>query len=106
MRRTDFVLVSTHEQPSLTRAGALMPQSYFEDQLRRVQQMVEPKRLIVGIGSYAADWDALERKRQISVQRAWDLLAASDASLSFDVGTLNPHFSYKTDDGSVHRVWF
>jgi peptidoglycan-N-acetylglucosamine deacetylase len=30
----------------------------------------------------------------------------SDAPIVFDPQTLNPHFDYQEDDGSIHHVWF
>ena len=30
----------------------------------------------------------------------------SEAPITFDAQTLNPHFDYREDDGSIHHVWF
>ena len=106
MRRADFVLVKTYEGPVDASAAPLASQGWFEAALRMLQQSVEAKKLIVGIGSYANDWDALQRRRQIAVQRAWELLDEAKATLSFDVSTLNPYFRYTGNDGAVHDVWF
>ena len=106
MRRADLVLVKTYEGPVDASAAPLASQGWFETELRMLQQSVETQKLIVGIGSYATDWDALERRREIAVQRAWELLDEAKAPLSFDVSTLNPYFRYTGHDGSAHDVWF
>jgi peptidoglycan-N-acetylglucosamine deacetylase len=39
------------------------------------------------------------------VQRAWELLDESKASLTFDTGALNSQFRYKANDAVEHSVW-
>ena len=105
-RRSDLVLIKTYEGPIDARPAPLASQGWFESELAAVLQGIDAAKLIVGIGSFASDWDAIDRRRELAVQRAWELLDEAKAPLSFDVKTLNPHFRYTGADGSAHDVWF
>jgi peptidoglycan-N-acetylglucosamine deacetylase len=102
----DSIVVATYDE-HVGVPGPLAAQSWFEEQLGWVLKIADPKKIIVGIGSYSHDWSEGRLGKQASVADAWDLLEQSRASLAFDPNSLNPTFSYK-DIGSdkIHRVWF
>jgi peptidoglycan/xylan/chitin deacetylase (PgdA/CDA1 family)/spore germination protein YaaH/GT2 family glycosyltransferase len=104
--RSDLVLIKTYEGPIDARPAPLASQGWFESELAAVLQGIDAAKLIVGIGSFASDWDAIDRRRELAVQRAWELLDEAKAPLSFDVKTLNPHFRYTGADVLTHNVWF
>ncbi|WP_045836560.1 glycosyl hydrolase family 18 protein [Hyphomicrobium sp. 99] len=106
LRLADLVLVETYENSSDPDAGPPASQGWFEDELRMLQRNVDLRKLILGIGSYANDWDTLGRRRQISVQRAWELSDEAKSAPTFESNTLNLHFRYQTSDASEHSVWF
>ncbi len=102
----DYVLLQAHDntgEQSLAWPSA--SQGYFEDQLAKVLRVIPADKLIVSIGSYAYDWKLHRSKELISVQAAWDRMAASGARLAMDTASLNSSFGYRAEDGVAHTVW-
>jgi spore germination protein YaaH len=59
------------------------------------------------IGSYGYDWVGGESEaREVTVQEASLAARDSEASITFDDATKNPHFNYTEEDNSEHDVWF
>ena len=67
---------------------------------------IDPKKLIVGIGSFGYDWSEKDGGREISVSDAWSLLKKSKAPLAFDPSSLNLSFSYQDEQLNPHKVWY
>jgi len=86
--------------------GPLAGQGWFEQKLALARALVPATKLIVGIGSYAYDWQEGGPAQELSVQEALELLASAQAGLSFG-GALNPQFGYhNADTGQRHTVWY
>lgn len=102
---SDYVLIETYEAPARQRPGPIATQGWYESQMATTFAALNRAKLIVGIGSFGYDWDALGRKRQIAVQAAWDAAGDSHAPLGFGAPVLNPHFAYD-QNGLEHEVWF
>jgi cellulose synthase/poly-beta-1,6-N-acetylglucosamine synthase-like glycosyltransferase/peptidoglycan/xylan/chitin deacetylase (PgdA/CDA1 family) len=102
---SDYVLLATHNQ-ILERPGPIAAQGWFEDQLARIASKLDHRKLIVSIGSFGYEWNAYGAQRRLSVQAAWELMAAAAAAVKFDGRALNPRFSYVSDDGVRRDVWF
>lgn len=102
---SDYVLLQTYAAPARKRPEPIAAQGWFESQLATPFVALNRAKLIVSIGSFGYDWDALGRKREIAVQRAWDAMRASGATLGFASPALNAHFNF-TDNGLQHDVWF
>lgn len=102
------VLVMIYDEHTETsRPGPLAGQGWFEQKLALARAMVPASKLIVGIGSYAYDWSEDGRVQELSVQEALELLASSQAPLTFDEITLNPQFGYRNaESGQRHTVWY
>ena len=86
-------------------AGSISGQSWFERTLDTRMKVLDPDRVIVAIGAYAYDWGKEKSATDESFQEAMRTAQDSDADVSFDPDTENPHFSY-TEDGTLHQVWF
>ncbi len=102
-----LILTAYDEHSEDAEPGPLAGQGWLELKLNERFKDIDPKKLIVGIGSYGVDWAGLGHGREISVQEAWELLEESGATFRFDVGALNPTFGYVDDTDKVqHDVWY
>lgn len=101
------LLMVYDEHTEMSKAGPLAGQGWFEQKLALARALVPASKLIVGIGSYGYDWAEDGRAQELSVQEALELLASSQAPLTYDESVLNPQFGYlNAETGQRHTVWF
>jgi cellulose synthase/poly-beta-1,6-N-acetylglucosamine synthase-like glycosyltransferase/peptidoglycan/xylan/chitin deacetylase (PgdA/CDA1 family) len=86
--------------------GSIAGQSWFERNLDKMMQSLDPSRTIVAIGGYGYDWVKGEHATDLSFEEAVLSARDSEAPITFDPQTANPHFSFIEDDGKRHDVWF
>ncbi|MBZ5568402.1 MAG: glycosyltransferase [Acidobacteriia bacterium] len=96
-------------------AGPIASQEWFTRNLVDALKLIPKDKLICAIGSYGYDWSLVQQKkgkpkvdsaRSIDNQEAWLSASDSDAQISFDPDSLNPHFAYEDENGKRHDVWF
>lgn len=103
---TDYVLVQAHDNTGQRhRSGPTASQGWFEDYLAKVTRVLPREKLIMSIGSFAYDWKAHGTSELVSVQMAWDRMAASGAALRMDPASLNATFDYTDALGTARSVW-
>ena len=104
---TDYqILMAYDEHFEEGEPGAIASQSWFVDKLSRRMQELDPAKTIVAIGNYGYDWTGKPPAVDMTFQEIVLASKESEAPITFDAQTLNPHFDYREDDGSVHHVWF
>lgn len=104
---TDYqILMAYDEHFEEGSAGAIASQSWFVDKLSKRMSELDPAKTIIAIGNYAYDWAGTGPAADMTFQASMLASKESEAPITFDRQTLNPHFEYKEDDGSVHQVWF
>ncbi|HLY78523.1 MAG TPA: glycosyltransferase [Caulobacteraceae bacterium] len=91
--------------------GPPASQDWYEANLEKDVDQLDPARMVVALGDYGYDW-TLDKTGKATggetevfydaTQNAKD----SEASVSFDDDALNPTYGYINDDGSKHVVWF
>ena len=86
--------------------GSIASQSWFEDTLDKRMQSLDPAHTIIAIGSYGYDWVQGDKASDLSFEEAVLSAKDSEAEITFDPETSNPHFSFIEDDGKRHEVWF
>jgi cellulose synthase/poly-beta-1,6-N-acetylglucosamine synthase-like glycosyltransferase/peptidoglycan/xylan/chitin deacetylase (PgdA/CDA1 family)/spore germination protein YaaH len=110
--------------------GPVASQDWFVNNLKEVLKVVPKEKLICSLGSYGYDWSTElqappEKKTRhgrkqapplppkvlsgqfVTTQEAWQEASDSEASVSFDSDSLNPHFAYDDVDANVrHQVWY
>jgi len=69
-------------------------------------QKLDPDHTIIAIGSYGYDWVKGQSASALSFEEAVLSARDSEAEITFDPETSNPHFSFIEDDGKRHDVWF
>ncbi len=99
------ILMAYDEHDQSDEPGSIAGQSWYETKLDARMKVLAPDRTIIGIGSYAYDWNGGPADA-ISFEDA--MVAAQDAGavIDFDDATNNPHFSYMEDGNIRHDIWF
>ncbi len=104
---TDYqILMAYDEHFEEGEPGAIASQSWFVDKLSRRMSELDPAKTIVAIGNYGYDWSGKPPADDVTFQQTVLTSKESEAPITFDPQTLNPHFDYREDDGSIHHVWF
>ncbi|HST50805.1 MAG TPA: glycosyltransferase [Pyrinomonadaceae bacterium] len=105
---TDYLMLMAYDQHWASSApGSVASQGWFEQLLARRMRELDPAKTIVCVGNYGYDWTSAGGEApEVTFQEAVLSAKESDASVTFDPATRNPHFSYDEDDGSHHSVWF
>jgi peptidoglycan-N-acetylglucosamine deacetylase len=116
-KQTDGILLMNFDQHEETgEPGPIAAQDWFENNLKRVLQVVPKEKLICTIGNYGYNWTmswpAKHRAAKvldtddISVQTGWGAASDANADLRLAGDELNPHFTYDDEDNHVrHQVW-
>lgn len=104
--RYDGVVVHTYRRDFSGSPGPLAAQDAVKSLFSGVLKDIDPKKLIISIGSFGYDWSDADGGREVSVSDAWSLLEKSKARLTFDAPSLNPSFSYQDDHSRNHTVWY
>ena len=104
---TDYqILMAYDEHFEEGQPGAIASQSWFVDKLSRRMKELDPAKTIIALGNYGYDWAEKPPAIDMTFQETVLTSKESDAPIVFDPQTLNPHFDYQEDDGSIHHVWF
>jgi cellulose synthase/poly-beta-1,6-N-acetylglucosamine synthase-like glycosyltransferase/peptidoglycan/xylan/chitin deacetylase (PgdA/CDA1 family) len=99
------ILMAYDEHDQSDEPGSIAGQSWYETTLDERMKVLAPDHTIIGIGSYAYDWNGGPADA-ITFEDA--MVAAQDAgaTIDFDDATNNPHFSYMEDGNIRHDIWF
>ncbi len=99
------VLMAYDQHDDTDEPGPIAGQSWYETTLDKRMKVLAPDRTIIGIGGYAYDWSGGSADSDTFAD-IMESAQDSNATISFDDATNNPHFSYKEDNGTRHDVWF
>lgn len=103
---SDFLVLMAYDQhEEESAAGPIASQDWFEATLDKRMAVLDPSRTIIGIGNYAYDWSTKSTAQDLTFEEAMLAAKDSEADVSFDEASNNPHFSYIEDDGVTHDVW-
>ena len=96
-------------------AGPVASQDWFSDNLTEAKKVVPLDKLICAIANYGYDWERRPKKgrtpaadvgRIQTVQVAWLAARDSEADVTFDGDSLNPHVVYLDERNVQHDIWF
>jgi peptidoglycan-N-acetylglucosamine deacetylase len=105
------ILMNYDEHFPASRPGPIASQEWFAKNVADGLKLVPASKLIVALANYGYDWSSDEKTHKPittvnrSVQEAWLDARESEADVSFDTTSLNPHFAY-LDSNVRHEVWF
>src|SRR5215831_14245596 len=94
--------------------GPIASQDWFTKNLVEAKKLIPLDMLICAMANYGYDWP--ERKKGklppgekdavVSVQDAWLAARDSEADVTFDGASLNPHITYLDEHDDRHDIWF
>jgi len=94
--------------------GPIASQDWFIRNLVEAKKVIPLDKLICALANYGYDWP--ERKKGVSpsgekdavvsVQDAWLAARDSEADVTFDGASLNPHITYLDEHDHRHDIWF
>ncbi len=103
----DKLIARLHGENSIEDTpGPLASQPWLEDWLHVLLGYGEPSQWVICLGAYGVDW---AKPSAVELSFADVLTRGAYAGLTTchsDKPEYNPHFSYQTDDGATHAVWF
>ena len=91
--------------------GPIAPQDWFEKNIANMTKLVPPDKIVMGIANYGYDWPAKTKAnphpvaQAVTFQQGVVTAVESEADITFDPDTLNPHYSYEDEHDQVHNVW-
>jgi peptidoglycan-N-acetylglucosamine deacetylase len=94
--------------------GPIASQDWFTKNLVEAKKVIPLDKLICALASYGYDWPERkngnlpqgEKDAVVSVQDAWLAARDSEADVSFDGASLNPHITYLDEHDHRHDIWF
>ncbi|HEX5434506.1 MAG TPA: glycosyl hydrolase family 18 protein, partial [Candidatus Angelobacter sp.] len=102
---SDGLIVMNYDQHQTTsEPGPVAAQDWFVSNLRQALKDIPKTKIICSIGNYGYDWELKPKTHHVvsvatnNVQEAWLHSGESDAEISLDQDSLNPHFAYIEDD--------
>lgn len=105
------VLMAYDEHYGTGDPGAPAGQDWYELNLAKDMEQLDPAHTIMALGAYGYNW-TLARKghpgsaEAVTFAEATQIAHDAHATPEMDETSLNPTFAYKDDDGSKHSVWF
>ncbi len=105
-RYVRYVVLQLFSEDALGRQPTpIAAQDWFESELTAHAAHIPREKLVVGIGSFATEWDAAVGNRKLSVQAAWEVARDQRATPKLDPLSLNTGFDYTKPDATRARVW-
>jgi len=94
--------------------GPIASQDWFSKNLVEAKKVIPIDKLMCAIAAYGYDWPARkkgllppgEKDAVVSVQDAWLAARDSEADVTFDGASLNPHITYLDEHDDRHDIWF
>lgn len=118
-QNTDGIVLMNYDEHEVSSGpGPIASEDWFENNLKRVLNVVPKEKLLCAIGNYAYDWTMSipdRRSRQkpkvlnvdsISVGEGWQRASDAESDVYLEGDELNPHFAYDDEDNHArHQVW-
>ena len=104
---SDYLMLMAYDEHYASKdAGSVASQSWFESKLADRMHDLSSSKTIVALGNYGYNWAQGAAAKEVSFQEAVIAAHDSEAPITFDPDTRNPHYEYDEEDGSHHIVWF
>lgn len=100
-----IVLMSYDQCWASSVPGPIAGTDWFAATLSARLAEIDPKRVVVALGSYAYDWPNGQRAAVLSIRQAKQRTDDNAVELSRNEPGLNATFDYKGPNGTPHTVW-
>lgn len=105
-RLADLVVVMTYDQHGpRTGPGPVAALAWVEEVARYAASAMPPGKVLLGIAGYGYDWSS-RGVRPVAAREAAGQAVRHGAEVVWDGPSDEPWFTYKTDGGSEHTIWF
>ena len=111
----DFAVLMAYDQHAEVDApGPIAGFDWGADLVKRASAVVDPQKLVLGIGNYAYDWTQNSKKNADALTYEEALFNAQDdagkgetpqQAVDFDPQSLNATYEYQDEKGHDHEVW-
>jgi len=104
----DYTMLMAYDQHYTgSDPGAVAAQDWYENNLVKRMQDLEPSRAIIALGNYGYDWSVGKTEAtELTFQEAVISARDSEAKIDFDSTSLTPTFEYDDENETHHSVWF
>ena len=114
------IMAYDYHASSTGEPGSIGPLGWVKEILDYASGLVDPSKIVVGLGNYGYDWQKPDSPDQswqgtaVSFDQATALAKAHNAPIvrasgiddrGYDIGSI-PTFTYQDDKGKQHDVWF
>ena len=102
----DQVIVMAYDEHwSTSKPGPVASLPWYVKTLRARAAQIPPQKLVVALGSYAYDWPKGKTAEEKTFEEAILTAKDSEATISLDRASENPHFDYQDEQDVPHSVW-
>lgn len=104
----DYTMLMAYDQHYVgSDPGTVAAQDWYENNLIKRMQDLEPSRTIIALGNYGYDWTAGKSEaEELTFQEAVISARDSEAKIVFDSASRTPTFEYDDENETHHSVWF
>lgn len=103
----DYLMLMAYDEHYASKDfGSIASQGWYERLLAKRMSELDPAKTIIALGNYGYNWEEGQTANEVSFQQALIDARDSEAQISFDTDTRNPHYEYDEEDESHHIVWF
>jgi cellulose synthase/poly-beta-1,6-N-acetylglucosamine synthase-like glycosyltransferase/spore germination protein YaaH/peptidoglycan/xylan/chitin deacetylase (PgdA/CDA1 family) len=103
-----LILMAYDEHNDESKPGPVCSQQWIQAALGKIDNLVPPEKIILGMAGFGYDWELRSKKKasSFSYQEALANARESDATVEFDNDTYNLHYRYYDSNDSMHEVHF
>ena len=104
----DYTMLMAYDQHYTgSDPGTVAAQDWYENNLVKRMQDLEPDRTIIALGNYGYDWtEGKTEAEELTFQEAVISARDSEAKIVFDSASRTPTFEYDDENETHHSVWF
>ena len=104
----DYTMLMAYDQHYTgSDPGTVAAQDWYEGNLVKRMQDLDPARTLIALGNYGYDWtEGKPEADELTFQEAVISARDSEAKIVFDQASRTPTFEYDDEGESHHSVWF
>jgi poly-beta-1,6 N-acetyl-D-glucosamine synthase len=110
----DYLILMAYDQYSdVTKPGPISSQKWIEEQMDKMDNYIDPSKIILGVAGYGKDWftdgEGKKFSSDITFFKAIDDAKLSKSKIIYNNDTFNLNYNYSeenTDETINHSVWF
>ncbi len=104
-KNVDQLILMDYDQHSVnTDPGPIASMLWFKQGIKEVVDLVDPAKVVIGLGAYAYDWEVGSGATGLTYGSAAKKALETGAKITFDQQTQNSTYTY-IENGKEHVVW-